>query len=179
MLGRGEFKPLVCKQEQEVAAVLVVTRSGWMNKWNWIIRRSFTLTHTFHIFLCLHPQRLWPHNVTSDDPEFHSVSCLMSALIYCLPKISQIPFCMCKGVEIAVFHGFPLHLSCSVHVFFLTVCLLFICCGRVLCCLMDRVEVNSQLRPVSDVMLMQVTWMSSFCWCLTLIIGWIFPKVEN
>lgn len=38
---------------------------------------------------------------------------------------------------------------------------------------------NSQLRPVSDVLLMRAPWMSSFWRCLTLIVGWVFPKVEN
>ena len=38
---------------------------------------------------------------------------------------------------------------------------------------------NSRLRPVSDVLLMRAPWMSSFWRCLTLIAGWIFPKVEN
>lgn len=86
---------------------------------------------------------------------------------------------MFKGIGAIHFHDVPLCLFCSFHVFFLTVSFLFICRARGLCCVMDRVGVNSQLRPVSDVLLMQVTWMSSFWQCLTLIAGWIFPKVEN
>lgn len=90
------------------------------SKWNWIIRTSFT----FHTFLCRHPHWLWPDNKPSDDPEFHSVSCLMSALIHCPHRIRQIPFWMCKGVETTLFHD-SLSIYPALFMFFFWRCAFF------------------------------------------------------
>ena len=110
------------------------------------------VVHIAHISHVSGPP-MWPQ--TTQNSTLHPVWCVLWSIV---PEINQSN----PILEKTLFHDFPCYLSCSFHVFFLTLFFLFICRGR----LTDRVggelPAKASFRYITNASNMEIKFLATF-----------------